>query len=511
MALWFTRGEKAVVTRSLFVLYTMAAAGALLDIDTPTITDFMRGKHRTLTLLFAYTGQFFHNYFAYHEAHISLHGVYRQFTAGFFGLVFFRWNYTPANRSRRGEVVDGVLLGVAIAIMCYSKLSYFLFGGLLFPVGYLLFPRNRLLHHTAVATFVILSVVFELAYGHVVSGYMLDILMMIDTNAREWVLHRFYGFITSPLLAILLAIIYGYYRSTRDLPTESYAGKLIWLSLCWVPLYFLINQYDAGDCGRINFLAPVMLLAFLVLEHRFLRYDQALPGVPRPARYWALLCMALIALTVASRTVTQVEALASPKSERDYTLLVDPLKEVPADVSSPPILNAAAFRPVYVECRKQGIDYDPCRDRFVQEHGGLLPQRQLFIDGMDMIMRNHADHLMVFDFVDPYSIMLDLSPARHLSTWFAAETFSDFCFPAAEALFSYVDYVLVPHYPILDWNQWQLFDDYGEDLERLYAVVDSSDEFTLYKRKKPAIFHSRRYDCAMHGSRWPVAGWGSLD
>ena len=114
-----------------------------------------------------------------------------------------------------------------------------------------------------------------------------------------------------------------------------------------------------------------------------------------------------------------------------------------------------------------------------------------------MLVRNNADNLLVFDFVDPYSIMLGRRQAAHIPTWLAHETFTPTCFESSEEILSGADFVLVPQYPYTVDFQNELLRLYGSDLQRLYAVVDKDDNFTLYKRRVHPFAQTLRYHCDM--------------
>ena len=309
-ALRFTRGDKAWLMRSLLVVFAIAAAGALRDVDTPPLLNFEADRPWSLMRLFDFTKVFLNTYFYLGGGPLSIYGTYRDFSAAFFGLVFFRWCYVAPVTERRSPWIEGILPGCLLTVLAYAKSTYCVFGLLfLLPPTYWLIWETRAIQRVSLVTFGCLSLLLEIFYHHAVSGYAKDIIMMMTMRARPLTLEHLVYLTVTPILLILLAVIGLYFNLTRHEPRSSYPRRLAWLSLAWIPVYYGINSYDVGNAGRLICIAALFMPAFGVLEQS-LSQKQPERTISAGHRWTTMTCLLLMALPTLSVATSQAVGLA---------------------------------------------------------------------------------------------------------------------------------------------------------------------------------------------------------
>jgi hypothetical protein len=488
VALFFTRGEKSVLGRTLLIAAVASTVGVLhVDRDTPILLFFFRDKAWSLANIISYMRQCLEANFT-PDAGMSVYGTYRPFAGGFFGLAFFRWAYCPSNRTKRDAIIDGILLGILLMFLCYSKITYFVGGSLFALTGWWFFRENRFLYRIAITTFVFLSAVAQIAYKGVVAGYVQDILLMMATESRALSWDNTWVLIASPVFFGFILCIASYFFVTLRLAQNTYERRVAGYLLLSPIAYLFILQYDGGGglCGRVVAFAPLFITAFIAADHGFVRNKRRNPFV--------LATMILLAIPALHRIELHLGAIANSLHQPNYSFTAAAVRHLAKDDSAL-LVNAEEFRSYLKVCEKSGIEFAPCRDQAIKSGLNASTMLSLFRDSVDMIERNHADRMIVMDFTDPYSLLAGLTLPLHIPTWFSPEVISPHCFPSGEALFSNADYVLVPHYPEFPTVQWWLLDHYGDDIARLYNVADQDDMFTLYRRKHPPKYINRRYAC----------------
>jgi hypothetical protein len=427
----------------------------------------------------------------------TVYGGYRPLSAGLTGLILFRFFYEPLDASNRREIIDGVFTGALAVLVLFIKPSYAVMGALPVLVMLVLFPAKRTLIITAGLTALVLLAALEWGGHHYVTGLAQDVHVVAQTGSR-CCLRDFAPRYLKTSASIILFLIIGLASLVLWRTARQGRWRTQILLLSCLASNLLIAQYDTNWQHLTSYLAVFPAIGQMLAKM-----------ADSPERHGRLLrrvYYTLIILLIVARLDVHIAGVFGGAREGIAGETLSPIQLAAADPRkySESQVALSVFRPYYETCRKEGLDFDPCLQRFLKEneasHGrNAISQLQYLQTGADLLERARKQEdihdVLTLDFSNPFDSLLGITPAKALPLWIDPTTLSRSCYPAPDKFFSRAAYVLQPLYPMLTLYVGDLEDIYGDYLGKHFAVLDQNEQFILWKRARPAEIQAPRYDC----------------
>ncbi len=206
-------------------------------------------------------------------------------------LVLLPRRDSPAGDSsaaRRLHLIDGLLLGLLLGLLCYDKITFFLAGVAAVGVGLALatLPRSLRLGASALAGFAIVSLLVRFLFNLHITSYIRDLISAAGAQAsgpRTALLANLIKWNSANgLIAVLLAVLliytaHRYHKQWRPLVFLLLAAAYVMVSS------IVLSVGDAPEKSDLPALVVIPLLAIAFLEPELPRWaGGSAPARPRP-------------------------------------------------------------------------------------------------------------------------------------------------------------------------------------------------------------------------------------
>ena len=234
-----------------------------------------------------------------------------------------------SSSARRHYLVDGLLLGFLLGLLCYDKITFFLAGLVAAGVGLALstLPRSLRLGVSALAGFAVVSVLVELIFRLNITSYFHDLIEAAVAQAADrrtaeismaikWNLPN--GLIAVVLAMLLVFATHRHGRQWRPLVFLLISAAFVIVSS------IVLSAGDAPEKSDVPALVVIPLLAIAFLEPQLPRWaggSAATRPLSWPRRSYRLLLLGLATLlATTSLPIAGQDALAIGKaiSYRSY-------------------------------------------------------------------------------------------------------------------------------------------------------------------------------------------------
>lgn len=356
----------------------------------------------------------------------------------------------------RAALLDGVLTGVILALLFFTKATYAVVGlGLVVASAFTVRRTSRpfVYGSAALATLFILVASIQISLG-TVFPYLHDLLQAARVPGVGRVQQfMIIAYVTGPDVILIFMIAAASAIASRSNLHISRALYLVALALAGVAL-----STQNHLALEVPLFPAVALIALILFADR-------VPTFKAPAWLAAAATTAVLLLflrPIAADTASIVEGSFAPAAggaDVDW-LNATPVKDL-------------AFRPAKSNVVETGnclVDSpDVVQDRdFVAVWG----------DGVRLLNKHGArgSKVLSLSWTNPFPVLTGSPPVRHdLSWWDPDRTFSSAIHPRPETLFREVDYVLIPKYRVAHEPTTQMMlRIYGADIHRRYRLVEES-------------------------------------
>lgn len=374
-----------------------------------------------------------------------------------------------ANMSARQTWVEAFSIGALAALLFYAKMTYGLVALEVVVLALLLRPDLRAIRALAamLTGYVVACLAVWLTTGAAFSNYVHDIAVAAQAQSTPMRLERLKlaiknGLVPLALLSLLwVALIGRKIWVDRALRWESIAVTLQFAVLCAAGLFITIG--NTGERAEV----PIYALAGFILWHN--RGVAPADGWRRYANAAALAVPLMLVLFIGAR---EIWSIADTTMWRSYRISRGPVSQQ---------LDAPRLRDFVVpDSATHYTQYWIASDFPAHINDGLA------------LLRRHvgpSDKLFVFAESDPFSIALDLQPARGGPFWSDRYFSYDYdTYPNPDHLFGEVTYVMIPLLTPADEGCCrEVFDDftqfYSAYLAEHYVEAERSQDWVLLKRR----------------------------
>lgn len=319
-------------------------------------------------------------------------------------LVLLRRRGSPADdpsAARRIHLIDGLLLGLVLGLLCYDKITFFLAGVVAVGVGLALttLPRSLRLGASALAGFAVVSLLVRFLFNLRITSYVRDLLAAAraqGSDQRTALLARTIKWNSlNGLIAVLVAVLliytaHCYHKQWRRLVFLLLAAAYVMMSS------ILLSAGDAPERSDLPALVVIPLLAIAFLEPELPRWAGGLAAarpLAWPRREYSLLLAGLaLLLAGTSLPIAGQDALALGQaiSYRDY-------------VASPPTSQRIDAGPLADFVIPANTDYQTA-------YRASRDTPEMINNGLALLRQNVRPGQTVFTlaYTDPFSMALNL-------------------------------------------------------------------------------------------------------
>lgn len=388
---------------------------------------------------------------------ISFNASYNRWSWAFFAVLAVVVSIPRSQSGRtRAAVIDGVLSGILVALLFFTKATYAVAGLGLIVASVLTIRRNArpLLYIAATAAMLLASiVVVQITFGIVV-----PYLSELQRAAQVPGVSRFQqlimiAYITGPDVILIFLIAAIAIIASGSKPTLDRAIYL--LALVFSGILLSTQNHLALEVPLVPITALVAFILFVSHSSGF-----AASQWIASAAAAAVLLLFMRPIVVDAASIVE-ESFAPAAGGPDVDWLNDTA------------LKDLAFRPAKSNVLEAGncLGSPPAvlldRD-FVAVWG----------DGVRLLNKHSSggSRVLSLSWTNPFPVLTGGPPVRHdLSWWDPGRTFSSTIHPPAETLFRDIDFVLIPKYLIAHEPTTQMMlSVYGADIERRYKLLEES-------------------------------------
>ena len=390
--------------------------------------------------------------------------------------------------SRTVALVEGVLAGAMLALLLFTKITYFGMGVVALGVGTLAYGA-RSVAWTGVAGGFAAIVLAVLGYlGFDLGAFWADMRMVAAVQAPDTRLVALANAVrwNRGALGLLLAMIALLARPMRDRAADP--GQPGWLFTSAIAAAAMLVGLVIYSTDGISGIPPAFTVAALVLAEGFRRRcvtSERLTQETFEPGFKYLLASVLVAYLAGVIIVhgslsvaysfgwhwAHTGRLPSGAIVRSETM---------RDVILPPRADErrlADEEAVIASILKRDPD-EPALSSY---------QYACWVNDGLGLLRGHVDagsRVFVVDWVNPFSFALEIpSPRGDALYWHAGRVFDDEHFPAAERVFEEVTLVMVPKRALQPASKRTLQRVYGRPLELQFRQIDESRLWVLYGRR----------------------------
>jgi hypothetical protein len=385
--------------------------------------------------------------------------------------LIFLFYLEPRAASSRLLLLDAACLASLLLFAFYLKVSYALVGLAFLPLMGFASKYNRKLGLIAVAMAALAMGAVELVYG-IHQGYIDDLRMTLQACGanRGSMAPKFFANIREYLLAAL-------------------AVALVVVSIRKRFNYLILSAYIAAAGLAIidqntHVRGVICLIALFAISAELIRRHARGAAEAKPASHpdilKSLACLALLLIFVIQPIAYGCAAM---------TMIRSVLTQVNVDL--PGGLNGMAFPEQlwsYLHERK----YTDRRTKTVLSGPAPTSGREAeqvymetVLDGVEILqnVETSGQGVIVFDFVTPFSFILNLEPPEGGHTCIHyGRTISENSHPPADDLLGSTDYIMVPRAPIDPVTTDFLVRTYGSYMDRHFTETAHSKYWTLWSR-----------------------------
>jgi len=415
---------------------------------------------------------------------------YNRLGSALLSLLLLQSLLSPLKRpSRSAAVLEGTCSGAILALLLFTKITYFGMGVLTFLVGALAFGASGAAWAGTFGAFAAVAFAILWYLGFDVSAFLADMNMLAGVqdpakrieavaNAVRW---------NRGALGLLLATMALFIKPMRRRDCD--AGQPGWLRTSALAATAIAVGLFIYSTDGISGLPPAFAVAALVLSESFRRrcgVRERLDSETFEAGFKYLLSSALVAYLAG--VIIVHGALSVAYSFGWSRLCADRLPRAAVvrsrtmrDVILPP--RADELRLVDEDAVIASIlKRDPDQPALTSYQYACWVN-----DGLAMLQRHvHGDsRVFVVDWVNPFSFALGLpGPRGDALYWHAGRVFDEKHFPPPERVFREVTLVMVPKRPLQPASTRTLERVYGHVLRSRFERIDESRLWTLYGRRQ---------------------------
>jgi hypothetical protein len=352
--------------------------------------------------------------------------------------------------------VDGVLTGVILALLFFTKATYAVVGlGLVVASAFTVRRTSRPFVYgiSALTTLFILAASVQISLG-IVFPYLDELLQAARVPGVGRVQQfMIIAYVTDPEVILIFMIAAA---STIASQSKLYLSRALYLVALALAGVALSTQNHLAL--EVPLFPATALVAFILFADRVPIF-KAPTWLPAAARTAVLL---LFLRPIAADTASIVEegfAPAAGGADVDW-LNATPVRDL-------------AFRPA----KNKVIETGNC----LADSPDVVHDREFVAvwgDGVRLLNKHGArgSKVLSLSWTNPFPVLTGSPPVRHdLSWWDPDRTFSSTIHPRAETLFREVDYVLIPKYGIAHGPTTQMMlSVYGAEIERRYKLLEES-------------------------------------
>jgi hypothetical protein len=325
------------------------------------------------------------------------------------------------------------------------------------------------------AGFLGVCVAFYILFHINLRAYLSDIAMSAQSQSPAMRIELLKQGLRNNLLWIYLAFVCLCFWTYVDQssPKSPRSSFRLWLTAAWIlTIALCVEAGNAAQRGGVE--DPIYFVAGLVVLESFRRRNwEQMQAMKSQARLMhaasVLLVLSLFCLPILARDIASFS----------YSSAWNLVRRPSFDASRR--IRAGPLRDLLVPASTQHItEYWPARD---------FPLR--INEGLDLLRRHlsKGDTVTVMGFTDPFSFALGITPARDENQWWHLDfTFDRRNHPSPTQFLGSVSLVVVPRN--FDNVQGRGFENvdamleiYGNYLQANFAQVDSSEAWSLYRRR----------------------------
>jgi hypothetical protein len=372
-----------------------------------------------------------------------------------------------------GSAIDGFSIGLLSGLLLYCKITYFAIAAASLLLAPILIRRSKPWFLAATAGFVAVCAAFFLLFHINPHSYLADIATAGRSQATGMRLGLLRHAAQNNFLWIyLLFVCTGSCAWAGLRPGKPWLGLISpWLKTAWIVAAALgIESGNTAQGAGIE--DPLFFVAGVIAIESLCRGSSE-PG-PRPASRLALGVGVLLTLPIFGGTIFARD-LASLAYAAKWNLIDRPL--FPEDRR----IHSAPLRDFLVPASTGHItSYWPARE---------YPARMN--EGLDLLHKHleKGDRIATIGLTNPFSFALGLAPARDGNQWWDLDiSFNRHNHPTPIDFLGDATLVMVPR-PIPGVRGWGfdtvaiMLDLYGGYLRANFEPVDSSEAWTLYRRR----------------------------
>ncbi len=356
----------------------------------------------------------------------------------------------------RAALLDGLLTGVILALLFFTKATYAVVGlGLVVASAFTVRKNSRPFVYgiSALATLFVLIVSVQISLG-IVFPYLDELLQAARVPGVGRVQQfMIIAYVTGPDVILIFMIAAASAIASRSMLHIRRALYLVALVLAGLAL---------STQNHLAFEVPLFPATALIA---LILFADRLPAFKAPAWLPAAATTAVLLLflrPMAADTASIVEESFAPA---EGGADVDWLNATP--------LRDLAFRPA----KNNVIEPGNC----LADPPEVVHDREFVAawgDGVRLLNKHGArgSKVLSLSWTNPFPVLTGSPPVHHdLSWWDPDRTFSSTIHPRAETLFREVDYVLIPKYRIAHEPTTQMMlRIYGADIQRRYKLLEES-------------------------------------
>lgn len=390
----------------------------------------------------------------------------------------------PVVASRPTQVVDGVVAGLLVAFLIYTKITYGLVALSFLGVWFILSREGRVSACIALGCVVITGVIVEAAW-HLHQAYVSDVAFAARAGQAR------YNGLLGPFVSgwkqidelgiaalAVLAVLYFKQLRSRD---------ALFLGFCAVAAFCIISQntYDRSLAGL------VVVCAFAAER---LQRAQA-EGRQAALLFGRLAATAMLLLFLAEPFVFRTAALWWHFEEAQRA---GANRELPAALAGFPV---ADFRGLKITFAGPTAIASLVEPGLTPERAFLLLRDHSLIYTLDPLgseeylytlgkgvealggMISGNDRIFVFDFANPFPFIVGTPPIRgDLYSYDLDRQYSKDVHIPTEKLFSTVTLALVPRFPLEYKDRDALWELYGDYVRQHFVVLADTPYWTVWRR-----------------------------
>ena len=390
--------------------------------------------------------------------------------------------------SRREKFVESLGSGVVLALLLFTKITYFVMGAFAVALGALLFGGSHLAWTPLLGAFAAVSVAALGYLGFDLPAFAADMKRLADVqrpadrlrslaNAFRW------NRVALGMILLMLALVVRPMRKRRGRGGQPGWGRTAAVVLALIGVGAFLYSTD-GIAGT----PPAFALAGLVLAESFRRRcapgSALAPDACEAAFKYLLACMLatyLAGIIVVHGGLSVVYSFAWSRLHAGRPC-------------APCVVRSTALRdmPLPPQADERGLTHDELLARVLRRDPDAPAltscEYACWVNDGLALLREHVDagsRVFVMDWVNPFSFALGLpSPRGGALYWHAGRVFDAEHHPSAVEVFAEVTLVMVPKRAIQPASKAMLERVYGPTLVSEFEPLGESGLWTLYGRRR---------------------------